>query len=1777
VREYEELRIRVRKVGPGRYLVMANGTTSGADVIVINGELESYPNRYNQLIESELGLVPTGATPVATKLRELGRELYDLLLPQPLADCVTESRHRAQRQRPSRGLRLRFDLPPELRDLPVEALTAPATDPQQSLALNHSLSLVRSLTSGDPPGARVPDAAAEPDFIHLLVAVASPTGAGLRRLDPTAELTALRQVLPELTFQTTILQRATRKGIEEWLDDRADQPAVVLLIAHGDYDDDSGEGVVYLETADSSVDRVPGHVLSGLLTRAQQLRLVVLNLCSGARSTRSEPFSGLAQALIGRGIPAVVAMQDQVTDMAAALFSPALLECISSNKTIDEAMSTARQRVSEIPGHTAIEWTTPALFLHEGYSHGWLFKAREVRDDRDERVDPLRAGDDALHRWVSSGDPSRATLMAAARCLRTRGDWQGVLGVVRTPRPSDEQRRLEAEAKIELAWRLIDDLCAVLARGGDPSGVGRRVDDLRDQLPAGLISCLDRELAEFELAQIYAAAHDDLRRGNWVEAGGRYAQILACRPAGYRDAGRLADYIQGRVAEVEGNWAIAVEAYGRCDGVDGIEDGAARLAYARGRVAVEAGAWWPACHALAEAAGLGLDDDDGWLGYASGRAAEDDENWLVAVDAYRRQTDFQDCAERLRYVQGRLAVISDEWLDAFTAFHDLDSRGWEVQPWLQQARQRVYEQALGAEEAAAWELAAQLYGVLSTEPGDARMRGRYAEGRLAELAGDWSGAVECYVDTENTDAVDRAEYARGRACEQQLQWEQARAHFANLPPHLIDVAHRLLYVTGRLADQTADFPGVIEGFGRLPDGYEHGDVGNRRRFARAWIAGQKGEWGSVLAHLDGIGDDDRDGAVGVLRKQARGRQAQTAGDWALAIAEYGPVAGTNEELRRLHCYALGRAGESRQDWAGALNVYADLPVDHEDVALRRPYAQARLSEQGAFDTAGWQGAVEAYGALPAGFEDVSTRLGYARAKLAESTGDWEAVAREAAALGSYLDAELLGPYARGRLAEGDDAWQDAVQAYRQCPTYLDAAGREAYAGGRALESSGQWSAAIQAYQHSEFAGADERSRRLMRLREALPWADGLTSAALVADPYALREPTFPYLALREAGVTPGSPTDVVMDAPYALMKRGGMTFEERVAWDQLRLPGKRMQLDALLYQFRDFRGLRDQLARLQWRNLQELLDGLCQCLPDDAALLLLLTRGREEAIAEWERQHRSAPGDMAVAHCLAVAHFWCAKELEESGAWELAESAWERALAYWAALLTEDDYWIRWRQGRAACFRHPVSVADTDRLRWELGKSLFDRLSGYAERHSNQGRPEHSKAYHELIHFLERELEGAQVLKEAGGLPLPGDTGATLVCGPAYLRVVDLETMFGELVARLEAAARNGKDPGEPTLRRLRCAFSELAQAFTFSQRHRFEEALRVIPAALHQRALADLPPDCSGAPGDGTEHLRACEHCRHFLRDNPAYTYLPHRRARLLQDGVDLAVRAHLAIALAALTGGDGDLDRPMEQWALAIQISGNAAMPVRTKHAVLRMVLGRAEALAEEDGAEQGNCLDQAIALVESAVPLLGGLGREPLMAKLAVLLTDRGVWRGYGCRDFGLQPDLGLAGGDLRRAVELNPESARARDYLARTLVFGSGDRPGANTYRGRLRLLGEAITILDDGCNRAPAPRLLDTLGDALEELQSLLFRDLSIGALGRLIEDFGSDFGDSTARAAELADAAEQTLRDGDVAGALRDLVRATQLNPAEAQLRRALLNAINHELGGPRDDGSSAE
>ncbi|WP_219690900.1 hypothetical protein, partial [Streptomyces anatolicus] len=879
-----------------------------------------------------------------------------------------------------------------------------------------------------------------------------------------------------------------------------------------------------------------------------------------------------------------------------------------------------------------------------------------------------------------------------------------------------------------------------------------------------------------------------------------------------------------------------------------------------------------------------------------------------------------------------------------------------------------------------------------------------------------------------------------------------------------------------------------------------------------------------------------------------------------------------DEPAHLHLYALARTHELDGRWQDALDVYDALDGHWADVTARRRYARARIAEEGAEGSAAWRQVVEAYEELEreeAQGVDAAAHGRYARVRLAEAEGDWARAAAEADALGAHRDAPAVAAYARGRLADAHQEWQRAADAFRQCPGHRDADAHLAYAEGRSLEAAGRWSAAVEAYGRARgvLDRADVRCRRMRRLVGLLPWADGLTSTPLVADPFAVQDRAFPYLALRDAGVDPGASMDVVKNASYTLLERGSLSWHERVALERLRLPARRLQLDALLYRWHSPEALRDALAGLSPDEGPGLLDTLCERFPRDAPLLLLLARDREAAAAEWERRLREAPGDMAVVHGLAAARLWQAQELEQSGAWEHAVSAWEAALAYWATLLSDDEYWDGWRAERAVCYERDLTHDDMASLRWELSQHLFGQLSAYEQRHTEQDRPQQAAAYQALAGLLESELGGARVLKDVGGLPSVPGAGATLACGPRYLRLLRLQAPLGDLVASLDAAAQRGDDPGEYAVRELRWAFSELARSFALCEVRKFGHALRALPVL---RTLSTLPDDCAG-PASEAGHTEGCDHCQDFLRRNPAYVRLPRRHARLLQDGVELAVHTRLALARAALTRGDGGLDEALEHWRELVRVSRDAGMQARTKKAVIRTVLGRVEALTDEEGAQLGPCLDEAVRLVESATAALHPLDRDllgQLNGKLSALLSLRGVWRGYTRTKHGMRCDVYGAEADLRRALALNPESSHARDNLARALVFTLDER----TYEvpARLELLHEALDLLDVGLGQALTHRYRETLGEALDEMEKLLTRHLGVGGMGDLIRSDGQetppDVDDLPSWAAELTDKAERALLGGEILWALHHLIRATRADPTNSRIRRALLDAVRRWL-----------
>ncbi len=184
---------------------------------------------------------------------------------------------------------------------------------------------------------------------------------------------ALRPLIDKGQVSVKWLESPTLSEIHHCLCDG--EYHIFHFIGHGGFDKKTQEGVLVLEDEQGNGCFTGAHKISTLLHNHPSLRLVVLNSCEGARNSRTDPFAGVAAELIRQRIPAVVAMQFEITDSAAITFSGEFYSAISKGFPVDAAVSEAR--IGIYASSNEIEWGTPVLYMRS--PDGVLFEIKGIQ------------------------------------------------------------------------------------------------------------------------------------------------------------------------------------------------------------------------------------------------------------------------------------------------------------------------------------------------------------------------------------------------------------------------------------------------------------------------------------------------------------------------------------------------------------------------------------------------------------------------------------------------------------------------------------------------------------------------------------------------------------------------------------------------------------------------------------------------------------------------------------------------------------------------------------------------------------------------------------------------------------------------------------------------------------------------------------------------------------------------------------------------------------------------------------------------------------------------------------------------------------------------------------------------------------------------------------------------------------------------------------------------------------------------------------------------------
>jgi CHAT domain-containing protein len=294
--------------------------------------------------------------------KEFGSKLYKAVFSDEVQSALRSSLDQARAQDSGLRIRLRLNDAPELVNIPWEYLYNSSLN--RFLALSVNTPVVRYL---ELPESIRPLSVKTP--LRVLVMIANPKD--FPALDVEVEWQNLKKAVSDLEEQGLLilerLEAATPIALQYRL--RREDFHIFHFIGHGGFDESAQDGLLMLENESGLGKALSGQSLGTILHDENTLRLVVLNACEGARTGTNDPFAGAAQSLVQQGLPAVIAMQFEVSDQAAITFAHEFYAALADGYPVDAALSEARKVI--FSSGNEIEWGTPVLYLRA--SDGQIF------------------------------------------------------------------------------------------------------------------------------------------------------------------------------------------------------------------------------------------------------------------------------------------------------------------------------------------------------------------------------------------------------------------------------------------------------------------------------------------------------------------------------------------------------------------------------------------------------------------------------------------------------------------------------------------------------------------------------------------------------------------------------------------------------------------------------------------------------------------------------------------------------------------------------------------------------------------------------------------------------------------------------------------------------------------------------------------------------------------------------------------------------------------------------------------------------------------------------------------------------------------------------------------------------------------------------------------------------------------------------------------------------------------------------------------------------------
>ena len=317
----------------------------------------------DQLTHLQSAFLDEAITPdsSAASARTMGELLFSILFDERLSTDFLSFFHDVKSD--SQGARLRLEISvddavlPEIAALPWEFLSVPINLRQGVLWLSTmpDIILSRWRNYGDPPtSVELRDG----EKLRIGMIIAAPTDLGAVQYEHVWK--QLQAIV--LGWESVELLPLVEYGSRQTLDELLElKPHIVHFIGHGRFNEGHPE-IAFVDNIRRAAEWCRSEELAGIFARHTDC-LVILQSCETGMLSGEKPFVGIASDLLDQGVPVVVAMQYEVSNVTAQTFAETFYRRLFDGEPVDIAVQEGRREIAKKKEHSTRDFATPVLYM----------------------------------------------------------------------------------------------------------------------------------------------------------------------------------------------------------------------------------------------------------------------------------------------------------------------------------------------------------------------------------------------------------------------------------------------------------------------------------------------------------------------------------------------------------------------------------------------------------------------------------------------------------------------------------------------------------------------------------------------------------------------------------------------------------------------------------------------------------------------------------------------------------------------------------------------------------------------------------------------------------------------------------------------------------------------------------------------------------------------------------------------------------------------------------------------------------------------------------------------------------------------------------------------------------------------------------------------------------------------------------------------------------------------------------------------------------------------